>query len=95
MVGKAASRGRKLSKAAAQSALNSDEQSLFAALKSLRMELAKEIEKPAYVVFSDASLLDMVAKVPSNKEEMLDVSRVGPQKLERYGEAFLDVIRGS
>ena len=59
------------------------------------MELAREIGKPAYVVFSDASLLDMVAKVPSNKDEMLGVSGVGETKFERYGEAFLGVIRGS
>ena len=95
VVGKAASRARKVSKAAAQSELNPDEQNLFAALKSLRMELAREIGKPAYVVFSDASLLDMVAKVPSNKDEMLGVSGVGETKFERYGEAFLGVIRGS
>jgi len=73
--------------------LSADEQSLLAKLKSLRMEFSREIGKPAFVVFSDATLMDMVVKTPTNRDEMLDVSGVGQTKFDRYGEAFLDAIR--
>ena len=91
-VGKAA---KKASKALAETALNPDEQGLLAKLKLLRMEFAREIGKPAFVVFSDATLRDMVAKVPTNKAEMLDVSGVGETKFARYGEAFLGLIQNA
>jgi ATP-dependent DNA helicase RecQ len=69
------------------------ESPLFDALRDLRRRLADERGVPAYVVFSDATLLDMVARHPTTAAEMLAVSGVGPTKLERYGEAFLDVVR--
>jgi len=84
---------RKARKALRETALSADEQSLLAKLKSLRMEFSREIGKPAFVVFSDATLMDMVTKVPTSREEMLDVSGVGQTKFDRYGEAFLDAIR--
>lgn len=80
-------------KALQETALSSDEQSLLAKLKSLRMEFSREIGKPAFVVFSDATLIDMVSKTPSTRAEMLEVSGVGETKFDRYGEAFLDAIR--
>jgi len=84
---------RKARKALQETALSADEQALLAKLKSLRMEFAREIGKPAFVVFSDATLMDMVAKIPTNREGMLEVSGVGETKFDRYGEAFLDAIR--
>jgi len=57
------------------------------------MEFAREIGKPAFVVFSDATLMDMVRKTPTDRSEMLEVSGVGETKFDRYGEAFLDAIR--
>ena len=45
-----------------------------------------------YIVFSDASLYDMCAKIPETDEEFLEVSGVGQAKLARYGEAFLAAI---
>jgi ATP-dependent DNA helicase RecQ len=48
---------------------------------------------PAYVVFSDATLLEMAARRPTTEEALLSVSGVGPTKLERYGAAFLEVLR--
>ena len=86
---------RKARKAIAETALNEDEQSLLAKLKSLRTEFAREIGKPAYIVFSDATLMDMVAKTPTSKDEMMEVSGVGPTKFERYGEAFLGLIQNA
>ncbi len=91
-VGRTEKTARQARKAIAETALNADEKDLLSRLKSLRMEFARELGKPAFVVFSDATLMDMVAKVPSNKAEMLDVSGVGETKYERYGEAFLNVI---
>lgn len=64
----------------------------FAALKTLRLEIAEREDVPAYVVFSDASLRDMVLVRPRNEEEFLQVSGVGKVKLERYGEIFMDTI---
>ncbi|GBU26123.1 ATP-dependent DNA helicase RecQ [Fibrobacteria bacterium R8-3-H12] len=49
---------------------------------------------PAYIVFSDATLNDMCAKVPRTEDEFLNVTGVGAVKLERYGEQFLEAIAG-
>jgi len=83
---------KKARKALEETALNADEQTLLVKLKALRTQFARDIRKPAYVVFSDATLMDMVAKIPHNEDEMLAVSGVGPTKFERYGEAFLQAI---
>jgi ATP-dependent DNA helicase RecQ len=66
---------------------------LFEALRDLRRRLADERNVPAYVVFSDATLLEMAAARPTTEAGLLAVSGVGPAKLERYGEQFLAVIR--
>jgi len=66
---------------------------LFAALRDLRKRLADERGVPAYVVFSDATLLEMAAARPTTDAELLAVSGVGPTKLERYGDQFITVIR--
>ncbi len=66
---------------------------LFEKLKALRFELASEAGVPAYIVFTNAALLDMCEKMPANEEELLAVSGVGQVKAERYGRAFLDCIR--
>ena len=54
--------------------------------------LAEEQQVPPYIIFSDATLRDMVGKQPGNEDEFLDVSGVGPQKLEHYGAMFLKAI---
>jgi len=63
-------------------------------LKALRMTFAKQLGKPAFVVFSDATLMDMAQKRPGTKDEMLDVSGVGEVKFQRFGKAFLDAVAG-
>jgi len=68
---------------------------LFERLRALRKRLADDRGIPAYVVFSDATLRDMAARRPSTPAGLLDVSGVGPAKLERYGEAFLEILRGA
>ena len=66
---------------------------VFQELRTLRKELAEEQDVPAYVVFSDRTLWDMVDRRPSTPREMLRVHGVGQVKLDRYGQAFLDVLR--
>jgi len=66
---------------------------LFSKLQALRGKLASIQSVPAFVIFADASLLDMCNKRPTTREELLEVSGVGQAKLERYGDKFLEVIR--
>ena len=66
---------------------------LFERLRGVRKAIADERGVPAYVVFSDATLLAMVASRPQTDGEFLAVSGVGPTKLERYGPAFLEALR--
>ncbi|MCL4132114.1 UNVERIFIED_CONTAM: hypothetical protein GTU68_027966 [Idotea baltica] len=62
-------------------------------LKSLRRDLAKERDVPAYVIFADRTLIEMASNAPSDVAGLRDVHGVGEKKIERYGEAFLDRIR--
>ena len=61
-------------------------------LKDLRKALAAKARVPAYVVFTDATLVDMCAKLPKNTEEFGAVSGVGHTKSQKYGSAFLELI---
>ncbi len=69
------------------------DEALYERLRDLRRRLAAEQGVPAYVVFADATLLDMADRRPGTLEEMLEISGVGAVKLQRYGEEFLDVMR--
>jgi ATP-dependent DNA helicase RecQ len=66
---------------------------LFEKLKDLRKKIAAEENVPAYIVFSNASLLDMCHKKPNSLIQFSTVNGVGEVKLEKYGEAFIEVIR--
>ncbi|MBP5428915.1 MAG: DNA helicase RecQ [Clostridia bacterium] len=66
---------------------------LFSELKALRRQLADERGVPAYVVFYDTTLIEMCRKRPQTKGELLAVSGVGTMKLDRYGDAFLEILR--
>jgi ATP-dependent DNA helicase RecQ len=68
---------------------------LLQRLKDLRKVIAKEIGKPAFVVFSDATLIDMAEKRPTNVYEFRLVNGVGDHKVKTYGERFLAVIAAS
>jgi ATP-dependent DNA helicase RecQ len=72
--------------------LNSRGLELFETLRSLRTVIAREESIPPYLVFSDKTLVDMCIKAPLNKEEMLNVSGVGNNKYDRYGERFINEI---
>ena len=71
-----------------------DEKELFSALKSKRMELARKRRVPAYIIFPDTTLHQILLHKPQTLEEMGRINGVGPQKLERYGKVFLEVVRG-
>ena len=73
--------------------LDDSERELFERLRTVRRELADEAGVPAYIVFGDKVLLEMVARRPRSPRELLQVPGVGEAKLERYGAAFLDVLR--
>jgi len=72
--------------------LSEVETALFATLKELRLDLAKERGVPAYVVFSDKSLADMARRRPQNDAEFAEVNGVGAAKLKDFAAPFLDAI---
>lgn len=67
--------------------------SLFEALRELRTDLASEAGVPPYVVFSDSTLKEMSQQRPQNRLAFLEIKGVGQSKLDKYGEAFLAVIK--
>ncbi len=72
--------------------LNSKGLELFERLRALRTEIAREESLPPYIIFSDKTLVDMCVKAPMEKQEMMQVTGVGENKYERYGEQFLAAI---
>ena len=68
---------------------------LFTELRALRRRIAEEEGVPPYIIFSDATLHDMVSQRPANGAALLKVRGVGHVKAERYGDAFLHVIRAA
>ncbi|WP_432460442.1 DNA helicase RecQ [Agarivorans sp. QJM3NY_25] len=65
---------------------------LFALLRNLRKRLADQESVPPFVVFNDATLIEMAQRLPQTQHEMLSISGVGLKKLERYGHQFLALI---
>lgn len=83
---------KKKAAAAKDAPLPPADEKLLAALKDLRKSLAMRQSIPAYVVFTDATLIDMCRLKPKTQEEFMEVSGVGQAKSQRYGEVFLAVI---
>ena len=81
-----------VSSATAKDAVPADKE-LYNTLSALRYKIANLEGVPAFVVFSNATLLDMAAKQPVIRPEFLQVSGVGDRKAERYGETFMQCIR--
>jgi len=67
---------------------------LFDALRIRRKRLADEAGVPPYVIFGDASLAEMAAKMPTDEASMLAINGVGKHKLQRFGSEFIDEIIG-
>ena len=72
--------------------LSDEGETLFQSLRELRKSLADQQGVPAYIVFNDKTLRAMAEGRPSTPQELLAISGVGPLKLERYGEAFLEAV---
>ncbi len=70
---------------------NYDKQ-LFAKLRGLRKSIADQDNLPPYVVFSDATLMDMADIIPTSHAEMMAVNGVGQKKLDKYADQFLELI---
>ncbi|WCZ38221.1 ATP-dependent DNA helicase UvrD2 [Corynebacterium jeddahense] len=65
---------------------------VLATLKRWRLEVSRAANKPAYVVFSDATLMSIAEAMPASEAEMLDISGVGPVKVEQFGAGVLGVL---
>jgi len=83
-------KAKKRSRAAA--GLEPEDEGLFEALRALRKSLAEEQGVPPYVVFGDATLVEMAQRKPSSDEELMMITGVGEKKLQRYGTDFLYTI---
>ncbi|RWC45915.1 MAG: DNA helicase RecQ [Mesorhizobium sp.] len=88
------SRALRKMRAAEGSGMNAEgiDASLLATLKSLRLRLAKERQVPAYVVFSDRTLIDMAERRPHDLDAFAEVNGVGAAKLKEFGQVFLSAI---
>jgi ATP-dependent DNA helicase RecQ len=93
VVKKAKTKG-KSARREAKEALPAADRILFEKLRARRLELAKAGNVPPYVIFHDKTLMEMAARTPRSAAELAGISGVGEAKLARYGEAFLEVIRG-
>lgn len=83
---------RKRERTQAIETISDEDAPLLAALKARRRALAEAAKVPAYVIFPDRTLLDMIARQPRTLDEMRNVSGVGDMKLERYGTEFLKIL---
>lgn len=93
-------RAKRTSKKSKQKSLltsefNTAENELWEALRAMRTALAKESQVPAYVIFPDATLLELTRAKPKNMAQLLAVNGIGPKKAERFGEEVLQIIRSN
>ncbi|MDO9414719.1 DNA helicase RecQ [Pararhizobium sp.] len=91
--GKAARSGSGGPSSSGKSNLTGDDLELFEALRAERMAISKDLGVPPYVVFPDTTLVALARERPSDEDEFLDIQGVGQAKLQKFGEAFLAVIR--
>lgn len=69
-----------------------DDKALFEALRAKRRTLAEDQGVPPYVIFADATLVEIAKHRPLKSDDFLEISGVGQTKLERYGAVFMDVV---
>jgi ATP-dependent DNA helicase RecQ len=79
---------------AVKAMVNEEDAPLLSALKAKRRGLAEAARVPAYIIFTDRTLIEMAETRPANLDQMAGVSGIGAKKLESYGAAFLEVING-
>ncbi|MCM3719473.1 DNA helicase RecQ [Fictibacillus phosphorivorans] len=80
-------------KEAVQTKQVSNDDPLFEELRMVRKQIAEKENVPPFVIFADTALKDMCVKLPETKEEFLTVTGVGQNKLEKYGEQFIEAIQ--
>jgi len=73
--------------------ITENEREVFSALSNLRWAISAEKKVPPYVVFSNATLQDMARKMPTTREEFLEVSGVGETKARQYADRFIALIK--
>ncbi|MEM7426293.1 MAG: DNA helicase RecQ [Pseudomonadota bacterium] len=95
LVKKSTKSERATARKAAAADLSEDQARLLDRLKSLRLQLAKARNVPAYVIFPDRTLIDMASKMPRTEDEFSDVNGVGAAKLKQFSAPFLEVIAAS
>ena len=74
-------------------AIAEEDRDLWEALRDCRKRLADENNVPPYVIFHDATLMQMATEKPRSSQDLLEISGVGQTKLDRYGSEFLEVVR--
>ncbi|MCK5386454.1 MAG: HRDC domain-containing protein, partial [Gammaproteobacteria bacterium] len=82
-------------KGKSKTSLRSVDEPLFELLREHRLELANEYGVPPYIIFHDSTLEEMAKTRPDNLEAMRYISGVGEQKLDKYGDSFLNIIQSS
>jgi ATP-dependent DNA helicase RecQ len=87
-------RGRAVTREEPRALVAEEDAGLLSALKALRRSLAQAQGVPAYVVFTDRTLMEMAERRPRTLDQMAGVSGVGAKKLDTYGRSFLEVILG-
>ena len=86
---------RKQGQLLADGEMTAEQVALLTRLKALRLELAKERNVPAYVVFADKTLIEMAQRQPRNEAEFATINGVGAKKLEQFAEPFLAAINAA
>ena len=71
---------------------NASNNVLWEALRACRKSLAEEAGVPPFVIFHDATLVEMIERQPVNRQQLANISGIGEKKIEKYADAFLDVI---
>ena len=74
--------------------VSDDDAPVLSALKAKRRALAENAGVPAYIIFTDKTLVEMAQRRPLNLDEMSQINGVGTKKLEKFGTIFLAVING-
>lgn len=71
---------------------NDQQKELFDKLKAHRLEIAKNLKMPPYIIFHDKTLIEIVKKLPKNQDEMLQINGIGLEKYKKYGQEFLQLV---
>ncbi|OJU05473.1 MAG: ATP-dependent DNA helicase RecQ [Rhizobium sp. 63-7] len=86
-------RGKKVERSERRSVLSGADGIVFEALRSERASIARDLGVPPYVVFPDTTLIAFATERPETHQQMLAIQGVGQTKLQRFGDAFLAVLR--